>query len=265
MFLGRENSLIGYTNWSDSEEAVVRGHSIKTNVVRPADRALAIRSISSVVPIHYASEERIAGVFGALGRAAAARFILEKLPVSKKIRSGDVGEILASEYIEEGTSYLLPIKRLRWKDHREMAMRGDDAIGIRIGPGAEVRFLKVESKSRASLPVAVVNEARVALDKDAGLPSPHALGFVSSRLWERGEYALSEAVDRAQLVNGINSGHVEHMLFTFSGNSPITHFTSMLNGYAGVINQLCIGVRVDSHGAFISEIYEKVIQDAGTN
>ena len=50
---------------------------------------------------------------------------------ARQIRSGDLGEIYATEWIDAHSGgYRAPIKRLRWKDHRNMAMRGDDVIGI---------------------------------------------------------------------------------------------------------------------------------------
>jgi len=106
--------------------------------------------------------------------------VRQKLPESKAIRSGDLGEILATEYIAESTPYEVPIKGLRWKDHRNMAMRGDDVIGIEQNPeNGRLKFLKSEAKSRAALAAGVVVDARTALEKDGGLPSPHALAFVS--------------------------------------------------------------------------------------
>ena len=72
-----------------------------------------------------------------------------KLPTGPKSRSGDVGEILASSFVDEFTGYTVGVLKLRWKDHREMAMRGDDIIGVaptRLG----LRFLKGEVKSRAT-------------------------------------------------------------------------------------------------------------------
>jgi hypothetical protein len=83
----------------------------------------------------------------------------EKLPQTPKIRSGDLGEILATQYIDERTAYKAPIKRLRWKDHREMPLRGDDVIGIALPDGnAPIRFLKSEVKSRKSLSTKVVQK-----------------------------------------------------------------------------------------------------------
>ena len=75
--------------------------------------------------------------------------------------SGDLGEIYATEWIDVYSGYRAPIKRLRWKDHRNMAMRGDDVIAIQQDVQTQrLRFLKTEAKSRASLTAKVLAEAR---------------------------------------------------------------------------------------------------------
>ena len=100
---------------------------------------------------------------------------------AKSIRSGDLDEILAAEYIAERTPFTVPIKRLCWKDNRNIAMRGEDVIGIERQPGSRTLRLKTEAKSRASLTAATVAEARAALDKDNGLTFRPAL-----HLFQRG-------------------------------------------------------------------------------
>jgi hypothetical protein len=121
------------------------------------------------VPTHYAAEERVADILRRLGKPAAAQFVEGKLPTSKSIRSGDLGEILATEWIASRGDYHVPINRLRWKDHRNMAMRGDDVIGIHQDPQTNrLSFLKTEVKSRVTLGPAVVAEARASLDKNGG-------------------------------------------------------------------------------------------------
>jgi hypothetical protein len=63
--------------------------------------------------------------------------------------SGELGEILATELVEEMMDYEVPVRRLRYKDGREMALRGDDFIGIRVNAAGNLHLLKGESKSRA--------------------------------------------------------------------------------------------------------------------
>ena len=177
--------MIWLNDWCDVIAAQAGAHGLQILTARQDDLPFAQDALAAAVPSHYASAERIARILERFGKTAAAAFIREKLPETKSIRSGDLGEILATEYIGEQTSYLVPIKRLRWKDHRNMAMRGEDVIGIYRQPGPRpLRFLKTEAKSRANLVASVIAEARAALDKDNGLPSAHALAFVSERLME---------------------------------------------------------------------------------
>jgi hypothetical protein len=201
----------------------------------------------------------MAAILEKFGKQKAATYLRDKLPQNPKVRSGDLGEILATQYIDECTSYKAPIKRLRWKDHREMAMRGDDVIGIQLPTGtASIKFLKSEVKSRKSLSVEVVEEARLALSSGGGLPSPHALAFVSDRLHETGEDELADLISCAQLNDGISAQQVQHLIFTFCGNQPDALLKTDLENYNGPIQQNAVGLRVAKHQEFISAVYNKL-------
>lgn len=145
-----------------------------------------------------------------------------------------------------------------------MAMRGDDVIGMIIDPATQrLRFLKTEAKSRINLRAQTLQEARTGLDKDGGLPSSHALSFISARLMELGTDApLVDAIDEALYRHGIPPESVKHLLFTFSGNSPKALLTQALQAYAGPIGQWGVGLHVNGHAAFVGAIYDKVITDA---
>jgi hypothetical protein len=231
---------------------------------RPADAATAIQVTATAVPAHYAAEERIAAALARLGKAAAAHMITDLLPQTPQIRSGDLGEIYATEWIDAHSGYRAPIKRLRWKDHRNMAMRGDDVIGMILDPATQrLRFLKTEAKSRIDLRAQTLQEARTGLDKDGGLPSSHALSFISARLMELGTDApLVDAIDEALYRHGIPPESVKHLLFTFSGNSPQALLMQALQAYPGPIGQWAVGLHVDGHAAFVGAVYDWVIADA---
>jgi uncharacterized protein DUF1837 len=255
--------MIQFLAWCDAQQSNVGGHSMTALQGRVADLAIGRDAIADLVPGHYASEEHIARVLERLGKNAAAAFVREKLPTSKSMRSGDLGEILATEYIAEQTDYAVPIKRLRWKDHRNMAMRGDDVIGIAQDANTgRLRFLKTESKSRANFLASVVAQARSGLDKDNGMPSAHALSFISERLVELGNSALADAIDDAQLKDGIAPQNVKHLLFAFSGNSATDHLSAALQAYGGGISQLSVGLRIENHGDFVGAVYDLVMQNA---
>jgi hypothetical protein len=253
---------VPFVDWCDENEDDVGHHQLTILMSDAAKLTIGMDAAARVVPTHYASEERIAGLLDRLGKPASAKFIRDKLPEGKKIRSGDLGEIFATEYVGEKTIYTVPIKRLRWKDHREMSMRGDDLIAVRMPEeGPPIEFMKGETKSRATLAAAVLAEARDALDKDGGLPSPHALAFVSDRLREIGNTELADAIDDAQLVTRILPAQLCHYLFIFCGNKPDVLMRTNLTAYAGDINQLYVGLRISTHQAFIKDVYMKVIEN----
>lgn len=104
------------------------------------------------------------------GYSEAEAFIRNKVPEYKKVMSGDLGEILTSEYIDQCTDFTVPVKRLRWKDDRNTTMRGNDVLAI-CQTKKHCRLLKAESKSRAKLQSSVVAEAVAGLAKPLCLPS----------------------------------------------------------------------------------------------
>ena len=259
--------MVKLSTWcSKTDEPVKKTHSLQTLNALPPKLTIAIAEVAKIVPSHYASEERLAGILKRLGKNKAAAFITGKLPTSKSIRSGDLGEILATSYVVEMTSYGGVINRLRWKDHRNMAMRGDDVIGIRKGDGVgKVEFLKGEVKSSVALTAAIVAKARKALRKDHSRPSPHALSFMADRLFEIGKKDLVDLIDVAQLKRGIKLRQVSHLVFTFTGNDGTQLLRDDLNAYAGQVRQLAVALIVkDGHQKFIKDVYQRVI-DNGHN
>lgn len=253
--------MIQFSNWCQSNNTRGQNHFISVLTSQAAQLQAAILESADIVPNHYASEESLARAFSRLGRPAAARLIEEKLPTSLKIRSGDLGEIYATEWIDTlSGGYRAVIKRLRWKDHRNMAMRGEDVIGIYQDPQTQrLNFLKTEAKSRSALTSQVLNEARAGLDNNHGLPSAHALTFISARLMELGNNHLADAIDDAVLIHGISVQNVRHLLFVFSGNAPLNLLTSSFQAYSGTIYQMSVGLHVANHSTFINSVYNQVI------
>ena len=255
--------MVQFANWCAFADTQVGAHNLRVLTGSAAHLAFGIEATAAVVPGHYASEEHFARVLQLLGKPAAAAMIEQKLPTTKAIRSGDLGEIFATEWIVTNGTYQVPIKRLRWKDHRNMAMRGEDVIGIAQDPATlQLSFLKTEAKSRAALTGQVVSQARDGLDKEAGLPSGHALSFISARMVEGGNHALADAIDNATFQFGIQPNSVRHLLFTFSGNAPDAMLSNALQNYAGGFSQWSVGLRIDGHPAFVGAVYDRVIANA---
>ena len=151
-----------FDDWFDISTEAVNGHDYKAINLLDDDLEPVVEDIAQVVPDHYIDPDSIAHALERLGKPAAANKIRTKIPQTKRIRSGDLGEILGTEYIDNQTQYTVPIKKLRWKDHREMAMRGEDVIGIRVFEnGQRPHFLKTEAKSRLALGRQVLEDALI--------------------------------------------------------------------------------------------------------
>ncbi|WP_322628990.1 Hachiman antiphage defense system protein HamA [Halothiobacillus sp.] len=256
-----------FNTWCDFSRQLLGSHKLEVMTAQDNNIPTGVQATAAIVPGHYALEEHVAHALNLLGKPAAAALIEGKLPTTKAIRSGDLGEIYATEWINTYSgSYRTPVKRLRWKDHRNMAMRGEDVIGIfQDTQTQQLHFLKTEAKSRVRLTTQVLTEARAALDKDDGLPSFHALSFISARLFELGNRPLADEIDTALLKQGITARNVQHLLFTFSGNAPETLLHASLHAYSGPITQWGVGLQVEDHANFIGAVYDRVINDANSS
>lgn len=241
-------------------EQTINDDTFSVCTLKPEEFDNLKNALISVIPDYYVDPQSIAGTLARLGKNAAAQKLLTKIPEVKKIRSGDIGEVLTSDYIEESTDFTVPIRKLRWRDHRNMAMRGDDVIGIFVDQQQQtIKFLKAEAKANKALSRKVLQEARAELDLDEGYPAPHALEFVADRLRETGNQALANLIEKVQLVDGIRANQVEHLLFTFTASNPATLQKESFDAYDGNIKQTSVGFRVTEHQELIAGVYQGVI------
>lgn len=248
--------------WSNEKIVKVGRHSVRSLSVPASKIGKAQQHLSSLLPSHYTSPEMIAKTLENLGKPAVARLLKSKLPTNKISRSGDLGEIIATEAVRGYTDFEVPINRLRWKDHDDVAMRGEDLIGIKRPHGRhKMRFLKGEVKSRTRLTSTALKNARETLNRDDELPSSHALAFIMERLLEISQVDISNEIAEATLKDSIRQKQVTHMIFTFSGNNPYRILKTELSKYGGSIDQLSIGLHVDNHQKFIQNVYNAVIDD----
>lgn len=251
--------MIEFAKWCVETEEAVPKHKLRRLTVDVAQQAQAVHAVAKAIPDYYTDPQRTADLLKKLGKPAAAAYVQQKLPTQASIRSGDLGEILCNAYLHEATPFNLGIKRLRWKDHRNMSMRGEDVLAFNLdSKGGGLKILKAEVKSRAGMRTAVIDEARATLSANNGLPSPHAIAFVADRSNEAGDIVLGDALDKAQLKDGIRTSQVSHMLFTFSGNDPLKFLKTNLQAYAGPVPQHYVGLRVDGHQDFIKAVFAAV-------
>jgi len=181
-----------FQHWLTASENNVGRHSLVIISEKDGARTGIIAELRATVRSHYVDPELTAKRLAFLGAPKTAKLIREHLPTTKSARSGDLGEILATEVAEQQLHYAVPVRRLRWKDGRNMALRGDDIIGIAREKKSKLMFLKGESKSRAALSAVVLDEAGAALDSDRGRPTRHSVIFVAERLREHNKNDLAQ-------------------------------------------------------------------------
>lgn len=246
-------------DWLDIEEA---NHGARKRLFALAEMEggrEAIRAdLIERVRAHYDDPRHIADDIADLGFPGAAAILRERLPTDRKTRSGEVGEILATEFMEHQTGFRIPVRRLRYKDGREMALRGDDFLGIEEVEG-RLAYLKGEAKSGRAMAAGVITTARNRLNDDDGRPTPISLLFVADRLLE-GD-AADEALGR-QIRNAVGRGtirarDVTHGLFTLTGNDRRADLEDDLDGAGGDHGHISVNLRINDHQEFIAWIYQE--------
>jgi len=241
--------------WLTNSVTDVGRHSLLLMWERDGTRSSILADLRTIVRSHYVDPELAARRLTALGAPQTAQLFREHLPTTKKARSGDLGEILATEIAEQHLQYKVPVRRLRWKDGRNMALRGDDIIGLAREKKGKLMFLKGESKSRAALSMAVLDEAGTALDSNLGRPTRHSVLFVAERLWEQGEDSLAEELEEA-VLQSFQGMRVEHMMFALTGSNPRNLLTDHLKaGTRKLHRRRAVGVLIKDHGKFIEELF----------
>jgi hypothetical protein len=160
------------------------------------------------------------------------------------------------EYLD----YDLPIRRLRYKDGREMALRGDDFIGVSKDPKKDFRLIKGESKSRASLTATTLEEAREALNKNHGRCTPTSLYFVADRLMDRSgrDVEIGRILRNEIGANSLTIDRIAHVLFTLSGNQPVKSLEADLKSAGTKRPQYLINLHIPDHQQFIQQIFNKI-------
>jgi hypothetical protein len=196
------------------------------------------------------------------GHKGLAKYLKSKLPITNQGKSGDFGEIVATEILrEEEPDFEIPINRLCWKDC-PLPMRGDDILGFDFA-AADLKVLKAEVKSGASVSSKTVAKARAALNKNNGAPSGHSLGFIMERLIAAGRESEAEIIGTWLLGKSLTPQQITHCIFVVSGNAnavdsikadavsvkpPFTHFAFALH--------------VGDHQTVVKESYTLAVKDA---
>ena len=122
---------------------------------------------------------------------------------------------------------------------------------------AQFSFSRLKQKAGKRLSTSTVQDARATLNTNFGLPSPHALTYISARLQDTNDHLTGDLIVRAQLADRIRATQVQHLLFALTGSNPRTFLETDLKQYQGRIPQTSVGLHVPNHGALIDSVYAK--------
>ena len=135
----------------------------KIGTLESHDDQTGVELLSATLPNAYADTSALALVAERHGKSGVAAFLRDRVPTKQNARSGDVGEILATAYLDEDCGYVVGPSRLIDRDHQEWAMRGDDVLAARIDDDSGLHLVKAEAKSGVKLGEGTVKAARRAL------------------------------------------------------------------------------------------------------
>jgi hypothetical protein len=260
------HELALYGKWCDATRQKEKRKRYWTYVEKTDGRKNIRKDLTETMRSHYDRLERIAEDVGRLGYKTAAEILRAELPQTPRSRSGDLGEILATELVEEEIGLRVPVRRLRYKDGRNMAMRGDDFIGAGYGVNdPALCLLKGEAKSNKVLGKSTVTTARKVLNRDSGRCTPDSLVFVANRLLEsndKDDNKLGRAIRDEVGLKLLRPDRIDHMLFTVSGNGPHPSLKEDLEAAGTNRDVYVVNLHIPDHQEFIAEMYEEV-EDLG--
>jgi Cap4 SAVED domain len=247
-----------FADWCDCQRHNDERKRLWKFTEREGGRTAIADELPDLLRSHYDDMDRIAEDIRDLGFVGAAAVLAERLPRTPRARSGELGEIFATELVEEELGFEVPVRRLRYKDGREMALRGDDFIGVRGDVAGTLYLLKGESKSRATLAKATIDEARIALSGDDGRPTAISLLFVADRLMERDDAKaiLGRAIRNEVALMAVPATRIDHVLFTMSGNAAPHALADNLQAASAERTHTVIHLRIEDHQEFIKLSYE---------
>lgn len=244
--------------WCKTTEQSDQAKKLVILVEQKSARPKTLVFLKSVIPNHYFPDGVLERRLKRLGRVKTAASVRAILPKTKSAMSGDLGEILATEYVNRKLDFRVPILRLRWKDGREWALRGDDILAVKIEERT-LHFLKGEVKSRIWLSASTVQNAATALNSNHGRPTAFVVNFVVNRLYELKQFELAEALEDHLTSKLLPLKRLTHFVFTLSGNDCSALLNNHLESCDGKIPNIAVGVVVDGHDAFVQSAYTEVL------
>jgi hypothetical protein len=226
---------------------------------RKAARRRVKAAISEAVLDHHVFPAVIEGALKRIGFTKTLRLLSERLPREPRTRTGNFGEVLASEHLRQRYGYQMPVFKLRFMDHPNMPMRGEDLVAFRLKGKRVIAGLCVgEAKTMQAFRSQEVQDAHDRL-KQAYHPHPVSLAMISSILHTQGS-PLAEEVDKVLETLSVRSFPRDNWIFLVTGNAPTDPFSVVEAADDVIENLTCVNLCLGDLEVLIQDVFDRPLR-----
>jgi hypothetical protein len=239
-----------FSKWLESGSS--SASAIDYFVEKKGSQQVGLLLLKPLVADHFVGESTIMKLGG---YKKSAEVLQNSLPTNKRTQSGDMGELLATEYVNSQTEFTVPIKKLRWKSDRQMPMHGNDVLGLNYASKPR-RVLKCECKSRGQFGDSAVTEASEGLNNYDGRPNPSTVAFITKRLFEENKDDEAKIWSELQTKESLAAKNVTQMVFALGGNDPTPALAKCPKAKAKGIQRKHAAIRLSAYSDFMKAVYQ---------
>lgn len=227
------------------------GAGIDYFVEKNGNQKVGLDLLKPLMADHFVGESTVLKLGG---YEKAYTVLKNSLPTNKRTQSGDLGELLATEYVNSQTEFTVPIKKLKWKSDRQMPMHGNDVLGLSY-ENTPRRVLKCECKSRNRFGDSAVAEASNGLDGFDGRPNPSTLAFITKRLFEENKDDEAKMWSELQTKDALPARNITQMVFALGGNDPTPFLAKCPKAKVNGIQRKHAAIKLSTYADFVETVY----------
>jgi hypothetical protein len=216
-------------------------------------------ALADAVLDHHVFPAVIEGALRRIGFTKTLRLLSQRLPRERRTRTGNFGEVLASEHLRQRYGYQMPVFKLRYMDHPNMPMRGEDLVAFRLSGKRVIAGLCIgEAKTMQAFRPQEVQDAHDRL-KQAYHPHPVSLAMISSILYGQ-KSPLAEEVDKVLETLSVRSFPRENWIFLVTGNDPANPFSVVQAADEVIENLTCVNLCLADLEALVQEVFDRPLR-----
>jgi hypothetical protein len=182
---------------------------------------------------------------------------IDQRPKNLKTRKGNLGEILACEYVRCFKGFDSLVFRLRYNPNPNTSMKGDDVLAFKLGDsfGNGREIVVGEAKVRKQFASIVIEEAYQKLN-NVDRPKAKSIMFVHNLLRDQGR--SDEANEVLSFVNrfSVNQPVQHHIVFLVTENSPRDRFRYLENQSTLVANLVAANLVIENLDNFVNSLFD---------